>query len=165
MGTRKKRRKWLQAYKQAPWRNQMQFIGLFLLIVVFVALIAGVYLNVTARAATLGRQILVMREEMRELERHNADLETQLAYLTSVESMSNRAEELGYVAALPERVVYVYVPGYVGRRTAELAPAPGPVAASQTPLSAEFTQSLTDWLGDFFKRNLMTPGLTGGSHP
>ena len=165
MASRKKRRKWLQAYKQAPWRNQLQFIGLFLLIVVFVALIAGIYLNVTARAATLGRQILVMRDEMSELERFNADLETRLAYLTSVGSMSSRAEDLGYISAAPKRVVYILVPGYVSRATAELAPPPGPVAASQAVLSPEFSQSLTDWLGNWFERNLMTPGFVGGSQP
>ena len=30
-----------QAYSQAPWRKQVQLLGLFLLIVVFMALVAG----------------------------------------------------------------------------------------------------------------------------
>ena len=53
-----------QAYSQAPWRKQLKFIGLFLLLVVFVALIAGIYLDVTARAATIGREILIMKNEI-----------------------------------------------------------------------------------------------------
>jgi len=47
----------LQAYKQAPWRVQLQWIGLFLLGLVLVAGITGLYLNISAQAATAGRKI------------------------------------------------------------------------------------------------------------
>ncbi len=38
-----------QAYSQAPWRKQLQLIGIFLVVLVFFALVAGIYLSVTAR--------------------------------------------------------------------------------------------------------------------
>ena len=44
---------------QAPWRaamrQQMQLLGGVLLVLVTAAIVAGIYLNVTTRAATVGR--------------------------------------------------------------------------------------------------------------
>lgn len=40
-----------QAFQQAPWRIQLQIIGKILVGVVLAALVAGVYLNVSARTA------------------------------------------------------------------------------------------------------------------
>jgi len=140
------RRNIIQAYRQAPWRMQMQIIGLFLLVLVFTALVAGIYLNVTARAATIGRQIQEMQAEILVNRQLNADLETQLALLTSAEVMARRAEELGFRPAAAGEFFYVVVPGYSGRQPAVLAPPPGPEAASSPELPPEFTQSLIDWL-------------------
>ncbi len=42
------------AYKQAPWRIQRQWIGAFLLIVLGTAMVAALYLDVSARAALAG---------------------------------------------------------------------------------------------------------------
>jgi hypothetical protein len=45
----------IHAYRQAPWRVQRQYVGAFLLMVIVVALISGLYLDVTARSALAGR--------------------------------------------------------------------------------------------------------------
>jgi len=50
-----------QAYPQAPWRSQTQVIVGFMLVVVAAALVAFIYLNTTAQAATIGRQIQEMQ--------------------------------------------------------------------------------------------------------
>src|SRR5665647_1003448 len=88
------------AYSQAPWRKQMYMIGVILLILVSTAIVAGIYLNVTARAAAVGRQIQEMQVRVygyhyltdsagesyvpiEELEQRIANLNSQLAYLTS----------------------------------------------------------------------------------
>ncbi len=47
----------VQKVRQAPWRVQRQWIGLFLLGLVLVAMVAGIYLNVTVRATLAGREI------------------------------------------------------------------------------------------------------------
>ena len=47
----------LQAYKQAPWRTQIQRVGAFLLVVVVIAVIAGLYLNISGQSAATGRRI------------------------------------------------------------------------------------------------------------
>lgn len=150
----------LHAYKNAPWRTQLQLIGGFSLVVVLVALVAGVYLNVTARAATIGREIQGMEVTILELQRDNADLENQLGMLTSIRTMQQRAEDLGFQPVNPAEVMYVTVPGYTGRQAATLAPPPGPVTASASSLPPEYTQSLFDWLLEVTQNNVPTQSHT-----
>ena len=134
------------AYSQAPWRKQLQLIGLFLLGLIIVALVAGIYLNVTARAATIGRSIQGLRFDIEELERGNADRESQLAVLTSNLEMQKRAEDLGFYSVDSGEIVYVVVPGYIERQPLDLdASAMTPLPRIQT-LSPEYTQSLFDWI-------------------
>jgi len=57
----------LHAYKQAPWRIQLQWIGIFLLGLVLMASITGVYLNISAQAATAGRMIQFIENDIDEI--------------------------------------------------------------------------------------------------
>lgn len=139
-------RQLIHAYKNAPWRVQLQLIGVFSLIVVLTALVAGVYLNVTARAATIGRQIQELETEILRLQNENADLEVQLATLTSIRTMERRASELGFQPLDFSQILYLVVPGYEGRQPAVIAPPPGPVVANTGLLPKEYTQTLFDWL-------------------
>jgi hypothetical protein len=139
----------IYAYQQAPWRVQLHMVGVFSLVLVMIGLVAGIYLNVTARAATIGREILEMQEDILMLERINADLETKLASLTSIESMELRAQELGFRPLVPGESHYLLVSGYRGRQVVKLAPPPGPVLSSIPDLPPEFTQTLYDWLREF----------------
>src|SRR4030067_1656418 len=99
-----------QAYSQAPWRRQMYMIGVILLILVCAAIVAGIYLNVTARAAAVGRQIQEMQVRVygyhyltsdpgevtvpiEELEQRIANLTSQLAILTSYKVMQERGKD------------------------------------------------------------------------
>ncbi|MGB2910232.1 MAG: hypothetical protein WBB55_06595, partial [Anaerolineales bacterium] len=61
----------------------MQFIGLFSLFLVFIALVAGIYLNVSARTAKVGRDIQYMKKQIETLDREIEDKQSQLAYLLS----------------------------------------------------------------------------------
>ncbi|GAB4578862.1 MAG: hypothetical protein Fur0022_15990 [Anaerolineales bacterium] len=145
------------AYKNAPWRVQLQLIGGFSLIVVVVALVAGMYLNITARAATIGREIQEMEANILELQRDNADLENQLGMLTSIRTMQARAEDLGFQPMNPAEVLYITPAGYAGRPAASLAPPPGPVEAAVSSLPPEYTQSLFDWLLEMTENNVSVP--------
>lgn len=138
----------MQAYSEAPWRRQAQFIGLFFLVLVSFAVLAGIYLTVTARAATFARAVQNSQYEIDELRRSIADLETQLAQLTSSAVQQERAEDLGLMPVTASEIVYVVVPGYTGRQPVHLAPPPNPVVASQPGIAPEFSQSLFDWLLD-----------------
>ena len=135
----------IHAYRQAPWRVQRQYVGAFLLAVIVVALISALYLDVTARAALAGREIQDLRFEITSMERANADLETELAGLTSSSMMQRRALELGYRPVKPGELDYVFVPGYT-------APEPDILlAAVDTTIPAvhlpeEYTESLLEWM-------------------
>jgi cell division protein FtsL len=140
----------IQAYKNTPWRRQFQVIGLFSATVVFVAIVAGVYLNVTARAATYGREIQAIRVEAREIEREIEDLESRLADMTTAREMRSRAEKLGFISVNPNTASYLKVPGYPEERVIELAPELQPPEASTPPqLPPKYTQSLFDWINEF----------------
>ncbi|MFQ5616293.1 MAG: hypothetical protein ACE5GO_07520 [Anaerolineales bacterium] len=142
-------RKFIHAYRQAPWRVQLQMTGLFLLSLVMIGLVAGIYLNVTARASTIGREIQEMQNGILILQRANSDLETQLAQLTSASTMERRARDLGFRPVNPGEALYLMVPGYTGRQAVVLAPPPGPAVSSSPGLPPEFTQTLFDWLKEF----------------
>ena len=88
--------KFSQAYSQAPWRKQIQWIGIFLLVLILAAMVAGVYLSVSARSVTVGREIQTMYSEMEIAKREIEDLETQLAVLRASSTMKERAEKLGF---------------------------------------------------------------------
>ncbi|HJW90112.1 MAG TPA: hypothetical protein VJ436_05695 [Anaerolineales bacterium] len=135
-----------QAYSQAPWRKQVQLIVWFLLGLIMVALVAGIYLSVTARAATYGRRIQEIHVAMEAIEREIEDLETQLAESTSNREMEKRAKKLGFRPAGVEDMIFLAVPGYSRPDGVVLAPPPGLPVAPPGSLPAEYTESLFDWL-------------------
>jgi cell division protein FtsL len=135
-----------QAYSQAPWRKQVKYIVLSLLMVVFAALVAGVYLSVTARAATYGREILLMQTKIDDQELVIADMKTQLADITSATAMQNRASDLGFEPIEKGQAEYILVPGYTPREALNLAPPPSPVTAVAASLPPGYTESLIDWV-------------------
>ena len=137
----------IHAHKQAPWRIQRQWIAAFLLLVIGAAMVAALYLDVTARAAVAGREIQELRTEMTTIQRTNADLETQLANLTSTAEMRRRALELGYRPVKPGELDYVPVPGFVPPEPTILLVAEDAPPRLQ-PLPPEYNQSLLEWFSD-----------------
>ncbi len=136
----------VQAYKQAPWRTQIQWIGIFLLVLVGVAVVAGVYLMISGRAAAAGRRIQSLEAEISALEMEINDLKTQYAEVSSAKSLSQRAEALNMKMLDPLRALYIEVPGYIPPSQPALAPPPAIEDISTPVLLPEFTASLWDWL-------------------
>jgi cell division protein FtsL len=137
----------IHAYRQAPWRVQRQWVGVFLLVVIGVAMVAALYLDVTARTAVTGREIQELRVQITNIQRENADLETQLADLTSTAAMERRALERGYRPVLPGELDYVSVPGFVTPEPAILLEAMDATPQTDT-LPAEYTESLVEWFDE-----------------
>jgi cell division protein FtsL len=137
----------IHAYRQAPWRVQRQWVGVFLLAVIGTAMVAALYLDVTARTAVTGREIQEMRIQITTVQRENADLETQLADLTSTAAMERRAREMGYRPVLPGELDYVAVPGFVTPEPAILLAATDATLQADT-LPVEYTQSLLEWFDE-----------------
>jgi hypothetical protein len=136
----------IQAYKQAPWRVQLQWIGILLLVLVVGMLIAGVYLYLSAEATAAGTQIRTLELEREDLQIRIADLSTQLAFLRSAAFMQSRAEALGFKNASQEDIVYVQVPGYTGRQVVFLAPPPGNDPRDASIIKPAYKESLWEWL-------------------
>lgn len=140
----------IHAYKQAPWRVQRQYVGAFLLTVIVLALVAALYLDLSARTTLAGRNIQELQEQITTAQRSNADLETELADLTSSAVMQQRAVELGYRPVKPGELEYVFVPGYT-------APEPDILLAAVDSTTREFSlpdvfsQSLIEWLDERIK--------------
>jgi hypothetical protein len=150
-----------QAFKQAPWRSQIQLVGLFLLGLVIVLLVSGIYLTISGQAAEAGLRTYNLNYDRQTLERTIADSKAQLALISSSSVMEQRAAALGFVAADPSSVVYVSVPGYTGRQTAILAPPPGITQTQGAVVKNEYRESLWDWL--FQGINRLSTSVKGDS--
>lgn len=135
----------VHAYRIAPWRVQRQWIGTILLSVVMLAMVSALYLDVTAQAAIAGREIQNLAFETSAVQQGSADMQTQLASLTSASVMEQRALDLGYRAVEPDEMEYLVVPGYVPAQPDILAIVPQPGLRAPT-IPPEYTQSLLDWL-------------------
>jgi cell division protein FtsL len=142
-----------QAYSQAPWRKQIQMIVFFLLVLVMVALVAGIYLSVSARAVAAGVEIQTIEQDIEAKQQAIQDLETELALMTSSSVMEERAQDIGLEPIGPDRIEYIEVPGYPGRQGPTMAPPPEPSVVTSPGLSSEFTESLIEW----FVANVLRP--------
>jgi cell division protein FtsL len=139
-----------QAYRQTPWRTQLQWIGLFLLALIILATVAGVYLSVSAGAAAVGREIQQLEYDREMTAREIADKRTLLAQLTSTRQMSKRATEMGYEAIQAGSLQYMVIPGYVPRQPASLVTSSAYNAYQPSLVEPRFTQSLLEWITEQF---------------
>ncbi|MCX6053406.1 MAG: hypothetical protein NTZ74_00540 [Chloroflexi bacterium] len=149
--TRRKQRpgvklKFTQAFKQAPWRNQVQYAGLFLLGLVVVLLVASVYLSISGRAATAGLAAYHFNLDRQDLERQIADRKAKIALITSAATMEGRAATMGFERIDPSQAVYISVPGYSGKQSVVLAAPPGIIDLNRSLVLPGYRQSLWDWL-------------------
>lgn len=142
------KKKLLQAYKQAPWRVQLQWIGLFLLGLVLVASTAGVYLNISAQAATSGRNIQSLERKMTHIQNEIADLTADLAATKSSDLMIARAEQLGFKRIDPFDAVYLVLPGYIPTTDFVLAPPRINTLVESPMVRNSYKSSLWDWFVD-----------------
>ena len=149
-----------QAFKQAPWRNQIRFAGLFLLGLVVVIVVASIYLSISGRAAAAGLSAYRMNLERQTLEREIADRKADIAVLTSVTVMEQRASDMGFKRIDPAKAIYLVVPGYTGKKTVVLAAPPGIDDSNQSLVLPIYRQSIWDWL--FQGVNRLSESVGGG---
>ena len=148
-----------QAYSQAPWRRQMQLVGLVATFLVLAAVVAWIYLNVTTRASEVGRDIQRMQRGIDRIKRENNDLQSKLAYLTTAELMRKRALELGFQPVDPAQLSYITAPGYLGRQPAVLAASGSQQLPSPQIISPQFTESIWEWLRRQTEQSVFPFGL------
>jgi hypothetical protein len=141
----------IHAYRQAPWRIQIQRIGVFMVILVIAAVMSGLYLFVSAQTAQAAIELRNFKADIANSQHNASDLSTQLANLTSAEALQERAAKLGYVPYRAEEANYMVIPGYYGRRVLVSAPAPGSQPLPQPLVKPAYTQSLWEWMVDSFE--------------
>ena len=136
----------LQAYKQAPWRTQIQWVGGFLLVVVAVAAVAGLYLSISGRSAATGRRIQNLEIQLSALQRENNDLQTLLGEIQSEHALSERINSMKMRPLTPEEALYLEIPGYIPAEGPSLAPPPTTKEERTPILLPEFTNSFIEWI-------------------
>lgn len=132
-----------QTYKQAPWRTQLQWIGLFLIGLFSLGIVSAFYVNVTTRTVYAGREIATSKKNILAMQYNISELESRLALEGSIEKMQERALAMGFEPATPEEFVYISVPGYTAKPAFSLAPRAVPIPAPI--LLPEYRESLFDW--------------------
>ncbi len=137
-----------QAYKQAPWRRQIQSIGLSLLPVVAIAIFIMLYLVISAQAANAGLQIMNLHYDEEEILRKIANQRTQLGWTTSYSQMQKRAEKLGYELSPDSNIHYMTIPGYQGKNALLVAPPPSVENESAPFVNDLYNESLANWFVD-----------------
>ena len=139
-------RKQKSAYQQAPWRRQLQMIGLSLMPIVAVAVMVSSYLAIGAQAAAAGLQIMDMHYEEEEILRIIANQRTRLAWMTSYSEMQKRSEKMGFEKIPPDDLHYTVIPGYQGSDAVLLADPPGSENVHLPIINEYYQQSLWEWL-------------------
>jgi hypothetical protein len=140
----------IQAYRQAPWRIQIQWIGAFLLGLLVIASITGIYLNINAQAAGAGRNIQRLESDIEDVNNEISDLTTELAAALSTEVMTEKAKELGFRIMSPSEAIYLEVPGYNPNADLMLAPPRVNVISEAPTVRPSYRLSLWEWLSAKF---------------
>ncbi len=143
----------IAAERNRSARVQQQWVISFVVVVAMLALLAGLYLNITASASIAGRQIQSIEAEISANEQVNADLETKIATLMSNSVLEKRAEALGFAPVAPETLQYMVVPGYFPPQAVNMV---SPVTSHEVLTSSpEYTETLIDW----FARQIQTASI------
>ena len=102
----------LRAFRQAPWRKQIQFAALLAIALLVIAILGGFYLTIASQAGTAGRDLQRYEALKTELVQENDQLRAQLAELRSITRLASRARALGFVPAQLDQVEYLPVANY-----------------------------------------------------
>jgi cell division protein FtsL len=137
--------KFIQAFQQAPWRLQLQKIGLVMVSLISFALIAGIYLNISANTYVSGVNVQKMETLRETLQRENSDLEAQNAKLLSATRMKAYSNEIGFVEPDPNAFIYIVIQNYSGRQMKVPIPKLNPENKSLM-IKPEYKQSLWEYL-------------------
>lgn len=136
----------IQAYQQAPWRFQRKWVGLFLLALVPVAMVAGLYLSISAQAASVMVDLQKQEDTKDRLIGDIANLKSQLAVITSAVETSKRAQALGFEPLDMTSAIYVIAADFYYKQSVDLAPPPGLDMIVVPVVKPAYTQSLWEWL-------------------
>ena len=134
------------AYSQAPWRKQLRLVGLFSLGLVFFALLAGIYIILSANIATVGRDIEEKNTDIDNIDWQIEEMQSQLARIRSTEKMEERVRAMGFKPVDTDSILYLPVPGYVKKQPVTLAPKTVQPVSGAVVIPQRYTETIFDWL-------------------
>jgi len=102
----------IQAYSNSPRRQKLQIIGSIFMTIVITAVMLILYLVVSARVVSMGRQLQQAKNEIDQLVYLSVNYRNQIAVLSRFKVMEKKAIELGFRPPYPGEVFYVPVSGY-----------------------------------------------------
>ncbi len=131
-----------RAFKQAPWRVQVQLIASLAAIAIVIVALGGLYLIEASGAATAGRDVQSLQLQKAELELAIDRQRALIASAKSVARLEARTRELGYTPAQAGQLDFVLVEGYYGPQLHV------PVAADPAPQPElpDYNETLGTWL-------------------
>ena len=142
----KKREPALQTQEQTLWRSVIQSTGSTLLWVLILLVLGGLYLSVSAKAASAGRLVMSLNEDVGEVRQLHSEVTAHHAEVTSPERMSELASSLGYRAAELDEIRFIRT-NHVSKEASFQAPVPQSASDyRKTILSPAFTETLVDAL-------------------
>jgi hypothetical protein len=149
----------LQAFQQAPWRVQIQRLGLIFIGLVIFGLTAGLYLSITANSYATGVEAQQYENRRDELQRDIANMRTQKALFITSSIVEKRSKDLKFEAPSQDKLIYLVVPGYTGRQL-DIKTSPASQEIKHSLIKPAFTQSLWEFLvqGILLMGNDMRPG-------
>ncbi|MCJ7716396.1 MAG: hypothetical protein MUO54_07740 [Anaerolineales bacterium] len=137
----------IQAYSNSPRRQKLQIIGSIFMTIVISAVMLILYLVVSARVVSMGRQLQQAKDEIDQLVYLSVNYRYQIAKLSTFEVMEDKAKDLGFRSPYPGEVFYVPVSGY-DRQTQPFVDITGDASPAVINVNLiEYHESLIDWIG------------------
>lgn len=137
----------IQAYSNSPRRQKLQIIGSIFMTIVIVAVMLILYLVVSARVISIGRQLQQEKDEIDKLVYLNVNYQNQISVLSRFEVMEEKAIELGFRPPYPGEVFYVPVSGYDQQIQPHIEEAGDGTPAVINVNLIGYHESLIDWIG------------------
>ena len=137
----------IQAYSNSPRRQKLQIIGSIFMAIVIAAVMLILYLVVSARVVSIGRQLQQAKDEIDQLVYLSVNYRNQIALLSRFEVMEKKAKDLGFRAPYPGEVFYVPVSGYEQFTQTHVEVAGDTKLAVINVNLVEYHESLIDWIG------------------
>lgn len=137
----------IQAYSNSPRRQKLQILGSILMMIVAAAVMLTLYLVVSARVVSMGRQLQKAKDDIDQLVYLSVNYSNEIAKLTRFEVMQARAEELGFRAPYPGEVFYVPVQGLALQTEPRVEIQDDSQPAVINVNLIEYHQTLFEWIG------------------
>jgi hypothetical protein len=141
----------IQAYSNSPRRQKLQIIGSIFMAIVITAVMLILYLVVSARVVSMGRQLQQAKDVIDNLVYLSVNYSNEIAHLSRFEEMELRAEELGFRAPYPGEVFYVPVQGFMQEEDIRVEIRDDSKPAVINVNLIEYHQTLFEWIGSRLK--------------